>query len=222
MENPSLRVTAVQAEHSLLKTTQAMNTDSGAIDESAGEQGFFDDEKLCFRTWDDNEYVWQSRKFQDRQVKRRTGKRKAQGIGGFKRIGNVYLGEEQTQDNDWWSEEDSVWWSKRKKGRKGFSKKKEQISGKRFLYFFFKIKVQTRSSSQTKERVKIRVEEEKKVHILNQDFLHQDRQVKKDMVILGSLTIGIRILLMILQVQLQEELLHCMARDILHGWRQFL
>ena len=45
---------------------------------------------------------------------------------------------------------------------------------------------------------------------------------EKEMVILGSLTIGIRILLMTLQVQLQEELLHGMARDILHGWRQFL
>ena len=43
--------------------------------------------------------------------------------------------------------------------------------------------------------------------------------MKKDMVILGSLTIGVRILLMIPEVQPQEELLHDMARDILHEWR---
>ena len=49
---------------------------------------------------------------------------KGKGKGGFKRIGNAYLGEEQTHDNDWWSEEGSVWWSKGKKGKKGFSKGK--------------------------------------------------------------------------------------------------
>ena len=40
------------------------------------------------------------------KLKRRKVKGKVK--GGFKRIGNVYIGEEQTQDNDWWSEEDSV------------------------------------------------------------------------------------------------------------------
>ena len=58
--------------------------------------------------------------------------------------------------------------------------------------------------------------------ILNQDFLPPNRQVKKDMAILGSLMIGTRILLMILQVQLQEELLHVMARNIVHGWWRLL
>ena len=55
-------------------------------------------------------------------------------------------------------------------------------------------------------------------HILNQGFLPLNRKVKKDMVLLGSLAIGIRTLLMTLQVQLQEELLHGLAREILHGW----
>ena len=32
-----------------------------------------------------------------------------------KRIGKAYLGEEQTQDTEWWSEEDCIWWSKGKK-----------------------------------------------------------------------------------------------------------
>ena len=38
------------------------------------------------------------------------------------------LGEEQTQDNEWWSEEDSVWWSKGKKGKKDFRKGKNKLS----------------------------------------------------------------------------------------------
>ena len=42
------------------------------------------------------------------KLKRRKEKGKGKGKGGFKRIGDVYIGEEQTQDNDWWSEEDSV------------------------------------------------------------------------------------------------------------------
>ena len=38
------------------------------------------------------------------------------------------LGEEQTQDNERWSEEDSVWWSKGKKGKKDFWKGKNKLS----------------------------------------------------------------------------------------------
>ena len=61
-----------------------------------------------------------------RQVKRRRGKGK--GKGGFKRTGKAYLGEEQTQDPEWWSEEDSVWWSKGKRGKEGSSKGKNHLS----------------------------------------------------------------------------------------------
>ena len=41
-------------------------------------------------------------------LKRRKEKGKGKGKGGFKRIGDVYIGEEQTQNIDWWSEKDSV------------------------------------------------------------------------------------------------------------------
>ena len=37
---------------------------------------------------------------------------KVKGKGGFKTTGTAHFGEEQTQDPEWWSEEDSVWWSK--------------------------------------------------------------------------------------------------------------
>ena len=105
---------------------------------------------------------------------------------------------------------------KGRKAEKAFRKERANYPIS-ILGLFLKEKVPTRRSSQTKERVKNRVD-----HILNQGSLPLNRQMKKDMDVLGSLTIGIRILLMTLPVQLQEELLHGMARDILHGWRQFL
>ena len=47
-----------------------------ATDELNCEQGYIDDERSCFWTWDDNEYTWQSRPFEGRQVRRRRSKRK--------------------------------------------------------------------------------------------------------------------------------------------------
>ena len=46
--------------------------------------------------------------------------KKGNGKGGFKSTGKAYLGEEQTQDTEWWSEENSVWWSKGKMRRERF------------------------------------------------------------------------------------------------------
>ena len=72
-ENPSLHV----SEHggSLNRTFVAEDCsedDFGqwATDEITPEQGYIDDEKLCFWTWDDNECAWQSRSFKSRQLKR--------------------------------------------------------------------------------------------------------------------------------------------------------
>ena len=91
-----------------------------ATDE-AGEQGYIDDERSCFWTWDNN-VPWQSSPFMGRQVKRRTGKGKGKGNGRFKRTGRAFFGDEQAQNPGWWSEEDFAWWSKGKKGKKGWSK----------------------------------------------------------------------------------------------------
>ena len=46
-----------------------------AEDGVTGEQGYIDDERSCFWTWDDTECAWQSRPFKGHQVKRRKGKR---------------------------------------------------------------------------------------------------------------------------------------------------
>ena len=55
--------------------------------------------------------------FRTAKLKEEKGEGKGVGKGkvGFKRTGEAYLGEEQTQDTEWWSEEDCTWWSKGKK-----------------------------------------------------------------------------------------------------------
>ena len=126
------------------------------------------------------------------------------------------LGEEQTQDNDWWSEEASVWWSK---GKKCLSKGKNTFSesdSRTFLQEKGSDKEFQSNKGTSKDQ---RRKKEKKVPVLNQDFLAQNRQVKKEVAIPGNLMTGIRILLMITQFQPQEETQHGMTRDILHGWR---
>ena len=66
------------------------------------------------------------------KLKQEKGKGKGKGNGGFKRTGKAHFGEEQTQDPEWWSEEDSVWWSKGKKGKKVSSKGKNNLPESEF------------------------------------------------------------------------------------------
>ena len=102
MENPPLR----PSEHGGSTSKTFIIEDSSededgqwATDDAIGEQDYVDDERLCFWTWDDSEYVWQCRPFKGRQLKRRTGKGKGQ--GGLRRKGRAFLGEEQAQDHEW-------------------------------------------------------------------------------------------------------------------------
>ena len=87
-----------------------------------GEQGYIDDKGSCFWTYNDNECVWQSRQFKDRQLKKGKCKGKGKGKGGPKGKGRAFLDEEQAQDPEWQSEEDCAWWSKRRRGKKCPSK----------------------------------------------------------------------------------------------------
>ena len=130
MENPSLRVSGHGSSTNrtfIVENYAEHEFGRWATDDVTGEQGYVDDERSFFWTWDDNEYTWQSTPFKSRKVKRRKGKGKGKGKGRLKRIGNAYLGEKQTQDNDWWTEEDGVWWSKGKKGRECLSKGKSKF-----------------------------------------------------------------------------------------------
>ena len=101
----------------MLKTT----LDKWAKDEVTGEQGYVDDERSCFWTWDDTECARQSRPFKGRKVKRRKGKEKGKSKGRSIRTRRAFFGDKQVQDPEWWSEEDFAWWSKGKKDKKGLS-----------------------------------------------------------------------------------------------------
>ena len=121
MENPSLRVSGYSGSSNRTFIVEDFSEDDSgqwATDEITGEQGYIDDEKSCFWTWDDNEYAWQSRQFKGRQLKRRKGKGKGKHKGRFNKTGRAFFGDAQAQDSDLWSEEDSAWWTK-----KGLSKK---------------------------------------------------------------------------------------------------
>ena len=87
MENPSLRVGGHGGSTNRTFIVENYAEDEYGqwpTDEVTGEQGYIDDERSCFWTWDDTEYAWQSRPFKGRQVKRRKGKGKGKGKGGFK------------------------------------------------------------------------------------------------------------------------------------------
>ena len=124
-ENPSLSVSGhLNCMNRIFFVEDYAEDEFGlwAKDEVAGEQGYVDDERSCFWTWDDTECVWQSRPFKGRQMKRRSGRGTGKGKGRFKRTGRAFFGDEQTQDTEWRQEEDPVWWSKGNKGKKGLSK----------------------------------------------------------------------------------------------------
>ena len=184
--NPSLRVSGHGSSASKTFIVENYAEDEyglWAIDEATGEQGYIDDERSCFRTWDDNEHVWQSRKFQDRQVKGKKGKEKTKGKGGFKGVG-AYLGEEQTQDNEWWSEEDSVWGPRVRKARKGFRRVRTNFL-KLILVPFIKKKVQIKNINRTKEQIKIRGEKEKQVPIPISTFCLRNTEWRRTWPFLG-------------------------------------
>ena len=68
LENPSLRVSGYGTSMNRTFVEMCTEGDFGprATDKVTGEQGYNDDEKSCFLTWDDNEYAWQSRPFEGR------------------------------------------------------------------------------------------------------------------------------------------------------------
>ena len=125
MENPSFRVSGhVSSMNRTFIVEDCAEDDLGqwAKDEVTGEQGYVDDERSCFWTWEDTECAWQSRPFKGRQVRRRKGKGKGKHKGFFKRTRRAFFGDEQAQDSEMWSEKDLAWWTKARKGKTGLSR----------------------------------------------------------------------------------------------------
>ena len=106
---------------------------------------------------------------------------------------------------------------KENEARKAF-RKVLKAYGKVVFVLTHQERVQAMISTRTKAEARTKKERARKVLILNLDRQPREHPVKKDMAILGNQTIGIPALLSIPLVQL----LHGMARDILHGWHQSL
>ena len=133
MENPLLRVSRHGGSTGRTFIVEDYAEDEyGQWDTDAvtREQGYIEDERLCFWDMGCRRVCVTCRKFTDRQLKRRSvkGRGTGKGKGGFKRKGRACLGEEQAQDLEWHCEEGGAWWSKGRRGTKGSSIGKNRLS----------------------------------------------------------------------------------------------
>ena len=85
-------------------------------------------------------------------MKRRKGKGKGKHRSISKRSGRAFLGEEQAQDSEMWSEEDSAWWTKGRNGKKGLSKGNDGSQSGGFFALTSQIKAQARIIPRTYAR----------------------------------------------------------------------
>ena len=121
MENPSLRLSGhASSTNRTFIVGDYAEDDFGqwAKNEVTGEQGYIDDDRSCFWTWDDTERALQSRPFKGRQVKRIKGKGKGKGKGRSTRTGRAFFCNEQVQDPEWWSKRTLLGGPKERKARK--------------------------------------------------------------------------------------------------------
>ena len=150
-----------------------MNMDKGL---PTGEQGFFDDDRSFLVHGTTTSMLGSPQHFPIVTLKEKVKEKAKVDSGRLKSIGNAYLGEEQTQDTEWWSEEDSVWWSKGKEGKKDSSKGKNKLpeSDSRTYHQQYG----TDDEHHPYKQVRITREKEKKVPIANQeDFRPQKHQL---------------------------------------------
>ena len=129
MENPSLRVSGhVSSMNRICIVEDCPEDDFGqwATDEVTGEQGYIDDERSCFWTWDDTECAWQSRPLRGREEKEKEKEKekvKEMVKDDPKGREEHYLAMSRYKNPEWWwSEKDFDWWSKEKKGKKDCQK----------------------------------------------------------------------------------------------------
>ena len=92
-----------------------------ATAELTGEQGYVDDGGSCFWTWGQQRVCFVIQTIQEPKIWKK-GQGKAKNKGGSTGNGKAFIGEEQAQESELWSEEDCAWCSDGKRGKKGFSK----------------------------------------------------------------------------------------------------
>ena len=154
-----------------------------ATDELTGAQGYVDDEGSCFLDMGQQRVCLAIQTIQEPKIEKHKGKGKNK--GGSTGNGRAFLGEEQAQESELWSEEACAWWSEGKRGNvmKAYGRVE-------FALIHYK-KVQAVISTRTKAGARIKKERAMKVLILNQDLQPLKHPVKKDVAILGNQTISI-------------------------------
>ena len=153
MENPSLRVSGHV---------------SSVYDEVTGEQGYIDDERSCFWTWDDTECAWQSRPFKGRQLKRRKVKGKGTGKGRSKRTRRAFFGDERVQDPKGGQKRTLLGGPKGRKARKACQR--AMMASRRVVFALTSpTKVQARIFPRTKGRERTQKERARKEPFPNLD-----------------------------------------------------
>ena len=123
MENPSLRVSGHGGSTSRTFIVEDYPEDEygqWATDEATVEQGWIDDERSCFWTWTTTSMLGSPESFRIAKSKEEKAKEKVKAKVDSEELGKAYIGEEQTKDTEWWSEEDCAWWSRGKKKQERF------------------------------------------------------------------------------------------------------
>ena len=217
MENPSLRVSGhVSSMNRTFIVEDHAEDEFGqwAKDEVTGEQGYVDDERLCFWTWDDTECAWQSRPFKGRQAKRR--KRKGKRKRRSKRTGRAFSGDEQARSR-MVVRRGLCLVVQRKERQEGLSKGNDGFHKGGFRPYQ-PDKGAGKDFPKQRQRERIEKEKAKKEPILNPDSQPQKHPMKKDMARPGNQTIGLPVIgLMIPGLQMLGG---SVQRLILHGWWQ--
>ena len=148
-----------------------------------------------------------------------TGNRIKKGNSGFKRTGRAFLGEEQAEDPQWWSQEDFAWWSKGKRGKKGFSKGNEGFQKGGFRSYQPE-KGASNDFNPHKGREKDQKGKGKEGAYPQSGLSVSETPSEKDMAMPGNQTTGLAAICL---TSPQAQLLGGLARELIqHGWRQSL
>ena len=192
MENPSLRVSGHSSSMDRTFIVEECAKDEfgqWAKDGVTSEQGYIDDERSCFWTWDDNEYAWQSRPIKGRQVKRRKGAKE-----------KVKVDSKGPEEHSSVKNEHRILNGGQNKTFLGGPEERKARKACRMAMMAFRrvvfaltsqLKAQARIVSRTKARESSKKEKARKSLILNREFQPQKHLKKKDIAMPGNQTTGL-------------------------------
>ena len=137
-----------------------------------------DDERSCFWTWDDIEYVWQCQKFKDRQLKRRKVKAKEKAREESKEKEEYSLVENKHRILNG-SLEKMVLGGPKEEEARGVHRKVKIASLKMASHLPYQKRMQAKISTRTKAEERNKKERARKVLILTVVFPPRKHPMKK-------------------------------------------